>query len=233
MFYDKLIQICGEYGVKPTPVLKELGISPGNLKRWENGASVTSETLAKIADYFDVPVDYFFTDNKTENEISDDSNSVRKIYSVLRACPDHIASMLSGTSVSESELKSIAGYMNCSVEYLLKGSDSAEENGVEIYDSTSFLSPKELILEILTRLAANKKYKALQVNISRIVINNLAKLNITQDDLLNSGLAVKKINDIYNRDKPSDTIIGLNSSDLIRIARKFKVSFEFMFAGRD
>ena len=231
MFYDKLIQICNEYGVKPTPVLKELGISPGNLKRWEGGAAVNSDTLTKIANYFDVPVDYFFTEDKSEKEITDDSNSIRKIYSVLRAYPDHIASLLSGNTVSETDIKAIAGYMNCSVDYLLNGSDDVILNSSEKIDDKLLLSPKEIILEILTRLAGNKKYKALQVNISRIIINNLAKLNITQDNLMKCGLSVKKISDLYNRDKSADTIIGLNSSDLIRIAHEFGVGFEFMLTG--
>ena len=90
VFY-KLIQICNEYGVKLTSVLKGLGVSPGNLKRWKGGAAVISYTLAKIANYFYVSVDYFFTEDKTENEITDDSNSIRKIYSILRAYPDYIA----------------------------------------------------------------------------------------------------------------------------------------------
>lgn len=128
-------------------------------------------------------------------------------------------------------MKSIARYMNCSVDYLLNKSEGVLANDGEQSDNSSFLSPKELILEILTRLAANKKYKALQVNISRIIINNLAKLNITQADLLNSGLSTKKVADFYNIEKSADTITGLNSSDLIRIAREFGVGFEFMLTG--
>ena len=41
MFYNRFMEICREYGEKPTPVLKKLDISPGNLKRWEGGASIT------------------------------------------------------------------------------------------------------------------------------------------------------------------------------------------------
>lgn len=51
MFYNRFMEICREYGEKPTPVLKKLDISPGNLKRWEGGASITAETLEKIANY--------------------------------------------------------------------------------------------------------------------------------------------------------------------------------------
>ena len=59
MFYDQLIRICKERNVKPTPLIKSLGLSSGNLKRWQEGATVNSDILMKLADYFDVPVDYF------------------------------------------------------------------------------------------------------------------------------------------------------------------------------
>ncbi len=47
MFYNRFMELCKEYGEKPTPVLKKLDISPGNLKRWEGGASITADTLEK------------------------------------------------------------------------------------------------------------------------------------------------------------------------------------------
>lgn len=32
MFYEQFLKICSERGVKPTPVLKQIGLSTGNLK---------------------------------------------------------------------------------------------------------------------------------------------------------------------------------------------------------
>ena len=90
------MEICREYGEKPTPVLKRLDISPGNLKRWEDGASITAETLEKIANYFGVPVDYFFLKDdekmftevhQNEMSIKDDKNSIRQIYNIARIQP--------------------------------------------------------------------------------------------------------------------------------------------------
>jgi len=62
------------------------------------------------------------------------------------------------------------------------------------------------------------------------LLNNLEKLNIFQSDLVQAGLPEKKISDLYNRNKPSDTIIGLTASDLALIAHTFDVSYDFMFA---
>lgn len=72
MFYNQLIKLCKERGVKPTPVIRSLGYSATNLKRWKEGATVNSNILSKIAEYFDVPVGYFFEeDDKKLSEIID------------------------------------------------------------------------------------------------------------------------------------------------------------------
>lgn len=63
MFYNQLIKICNLRNVKPSPVLKKLGLSSGNLKRWESRSNVNYDTLQKLSEYFDVPVDYFFEDD--------------------------------------------------------------------------------------------------------------------------------------------------------------------------
>ncbi len=59
MFYDKFVALCEERNEKPSPILKKLGLSSGNLKRWEAGATVTLNTVERIADYFGVSLDHF------------------------------------------------------------------------------------------------------------------------------------------------------------------------------
>lgn len=129
MFYNRFMEICREYGDKPTPVLKKLGISPGNLKRWEGGASITAETLEKVSNYFGVPVDYFFLKDEekvftevqqSEMAIKDDKNSIRQIYNIARIHPDYIASVLSGRELMESELERVANYLRCKKSVLVK-----------------------------------------------------------------------------------------------------------------
>lgn len=59
MFYEKLISLCDTNGVKLTPLLKELDVSTGNISNWKRGLdNVSSETLKKIAKYFNVSVDW-------------------------------------------------------------------------------------------------------------------------------------------------------------------------------
>lgn len=204
MFYNQLIKLCEEHNEKPTPLLKSLGLSATNLKRWQNSSTVNSDILAKLSGHFDVPVDYFFEDCNSGNSmvISDDGNSIKKVYRVMAAHPDHIASMISGTDISFADLNRIATYMNCSVDYLvpeglLSGIKSESK-------SDSAISDKDYILNILEKLAGNAEYSFLQVRISSIILSHLAKKNITIEKLLAIKLASKKIRNLYDLEMPAE-----------------------------
>ncbi len=58
MFYERFIQLCTENSEKPTSVLKEIGVSSGNLNNWKNGTSVKSDILMQLSEHFNVSVDY-------------------------------------------------------------------------------------------------------------------------------------------------------------------------------
>ena len=231
MFYTQFLKICKEHNVKPTPLIKSLGFSTGNLKKWSEGATVNSDILAKLAEYFNVPVDYFFEDDEPADKmvITDDGNSIKKVYNVLAAHPDHIASMYSGTTISSAVLNRIAAYMNCSVEYLVPADLAVE--GADDGKTSSVIPDKDCILNILEKLAGNAAYRYLQVRISSIIISNLAKKNITMDKLIDINLSEKKIRDLYDLAMPAEKKKGLNFSDLMRISEAFNVSYDFMLTG--
>lgn len=231
MFYNQLIKLCEERNEKPTPLLKSLGLSATNLKRWQNGSTVNSDILAKLSEHFDVPVDYFFEDDEPADKmvITDDGNSIKKVYNVLAAHPDHIASMYSGTAISSADLNRIAAYMNCSVEYLVPADLAVE--GADDSKTSSVIPDKDCILNILEKLAGNAAYRYLQVRLSSIIISNLAKKNITMDKLIDINLSEKKIRDLYDLAMPAEKKKGLNFSDLMRISEAFNVSYDFMLTG--
>jgi transcriptional regulator with XRE-family HTH domain len=58
VFYDRFLELCKIKNEKPSPLLESLGITRGVLHKWRNGSTVNSNILCKIADYFDVSVDY-------------------------------------------------------------------------------------------------------------------------------------------------------------------------------
>ena len=62
MFYDIYSNLCRNIGKSPTGVAVELEISRGTVSVWKNkGTTPNREILQKIADYFNVTVDYLLT----------------------------------------------------------------------------------------------------------------------------------------------------------------------------
>lgn len=59
MFYDRYCELCQQKGVSPSRAAIEMGINKGTVSVWKNkGTHPQAAQLQKIADYFDVSVDY-------------------------------------------------------------------------------------------------------------------------------------------------------------------------------
>lgn len=79
MFYDRFIGLCNERGITPSAVLEKLDISTGNLVAWRNGVMPNANTISKLADYFDVSVDYLFGRDKIKNRsVSEEAERIIK-----------------------------------------------------------------------------------------------------------------------------------------------------------
>lgn len=58
MFWERFYSLCVENGTKPNPVCRELGFSSATATHWKAGQQPGADALNKIAQYFDVSVDY-------------------------------------------------------------------------------------------------------------------------------------------------------------------------------
>ena len=68
MFWKNFITLCNSKNMKPLQVVKAISISSGSITAWKNGRVPTSTTLQKLATYFGVTVEYFFTEHSEEAE---------------------------------------------------------------------------------------------------------------------------------------------------------------------
>lgn len=233
MFYDKFKALCEQKGVKPTPVIKTLGFSTSNLKRWQNGLLPNAAMLQKLSEYFDVPVDFFFEENAdSQYEIfinKDISNiSFNSMFRIMQSHPDHIISMIAMFTVGPGVLERISKYMSCNIDCLINTGIKVDENN----KAQSVKSTKEIILDILNALPGNKEYKNLQVYISTVIITNLLKLGIGKSKLIEAGLVVKKIEKLYDFEADSSTKTPLNLSDLMILSNKLAINYDTMLTGR-
>lgn len=71
--YEIILSLCERQNVKPGRMCNELGVSRGMMTDLKMGRkqTLTAETLSKIAEYFNVTVDYLLGNEKspTSNEL--------------------------------------------------------------------------------------------------------------------------------------------------------------------
>lgn len=65
--YEKYCVLRDAKGVKDATVAREIGIGQSTFTDWKSGrSSPKKEKLQKIADYFGVPIEYFWGSEKTD-----------------------------------------------------------------------------------------------------------------------------------------------------------------------
>ena len=90
MFWEKFYNLCESKNTKPLIVVKTLSIATGSITKWKNGTIPNGKTLQKLADYFNVSVDYLLSDQKekpgteaTPPELNEDLKTITEILKSL------------------------------------------------------------------------------------------------------------------------------------------------------
>ena len=68
MFWDNFIKLCADNQTTPTEVVTKLNISRGSVTHWKRGKIPHPTKQQKIADYFNVPVDYLVNSTSKPHE---------------------------------------------------------------------------------------------------------------------------------------------------------------------
>lgn len=86
MFFDVYVKACEEYGVAPTTVLQELGISKSAYTGWKSGGEPTNRTKKQLADYFGVSVAEFMKGKvgKTKMPVTNEDDELNEYLDELR-----------------------------------------------------------------------------------------------------------------------------------------------------
>lgn len=68
MFYDMFVELCKERNVSASFVMKEIGLNKSNATFWKRGSIPKGDTLQKLAQYFNVSVDYLLGKEEVEEK---------------------------------------------------------------------------------------------------------------------------------------------------------------------
>ena len=64
--YDKVVELCNEKGISQRKLQEDLGIANGTISKWKT-ATPRQDTLQKVADHFNVSIDYLTGRTKYRN----------------------------------------------------------------------------------------------------------------------------------------------------------------------
>lgn len=105
MFYDQFILLCNRDGVKPTPLIRKLGFSAGNIKRWENGATVNSDILLAVSKHFKVSIDYLLTGHENSSSAIDLKADEQELLTYYNKLYDLDKGKVIGTAKTLAEIQ--------------------------------------------------------------------------------------------------------------------------------
>lgn len=85
MFYDRFVELCRQRQVSPSFVMREIGLNKSNATFWKQGSIPKGATLHKLAEYFDVSIDYLldFT-NEYKEALQLDEDQIVELMGIDR-----------------------------------------------------------------------------------------------------------------------------------------------------
>ena len=147
--YERFALLLAENNVTPYRVSKDTGIATATLSDWKNGRSTPkNDKLQKIADYFNVSLDWL-TGNSDYRNVQDliksESNdngylafskllnergvTAYKVSKETGVTQSTLSDWKRGRSTPKTDnMKKIADYFGVSIDYLMTGKESNDEN---------------------------------------------------------------------------------------------------------
>lgn len=168
MFWEKFQYLSKIKGIKPHAVLKELEISSGSANNWKKGTIPNGEILKKIADYFEVSIDSLLD---FDENVSVRLSSKKSVLKKLSAIPQRFNSLKAVVETTDEQKLAIAKYVGCPIWWLVNEQDikfEPKDTSPESDNSVLFM-----ILDIMDGCADNDIDKAMQIQLSRVVLYHL------------------------------------------------------------
>lgn len=74
-FYKNFCDICAEYAVTPSHVASQIGLSNAAASGWKKGKQPSDVTLAKLSNYFNVPISFLTGKKEKPSTVSGEEHS--------------------------------------------------------------------------------------------------------------------------------------------------------------
>ncbi|BAL01528.1 putative Xre family DNA-binding protein [Oscillibacter valericigenes Sjm18-20] len=121
IMYEIFAKLLEERGVTPYQVFKATGVAQSSLSDWKNGKSKPKyEKMVKIADYFNVSVNYLLTGEEKENtpvlNEKDRRDAAKEVKRIMDDLENSGELMFDGVPLSDEARESLAAAMKLGLE---------------------------------------------------------------------------------------------------------------------
>lgn len=119
--YNKILELCMAHGIKPGKMCADLNISRGMISDLKMGRTkeLSAKNLAKIAEYFNVTVDFLYGNEKKEAPTltkKDERDIARDLETIIVEMSENGDLMFDGLPMSDEAKESIIAAMKLGLE---------------------------------------------------------------------------------------------------------------------
>ncbi len=98
MFYNKFVQLCQRDGISPSKAASLIGFNRSSVSMWKaQGYTPRREILIKIANYFNVSVDYLLGEEDKEKKTTENdglSEAEKELLNLFNLVPEESQQMV-------------------------------------------------------------------------------------------------------------------------------------------
>lgn len=120
MFYNNFVNLCNKANKSPSAVAVEMGFQKSVVTRWKkNNATPTDANLAKIANYFNVSIDYLKgneQEKKPTLKEKDERDIARDLEAIVSDLDKGGALMFDGDPMTDEAKESIKAAMKLGLQ---------------------------------------------------------------------------------------------------------------------
>ena len=90
-FYNNYISLCATHNKSASKVAEEIGLSRASANGWRNGAIPSEVNLKKIANYFNVSIQYLKGEEEPQKEkpLSENEKRLNEAYEILKTLDEN------------------------------------------------------------------------------------------------------------------------------------------------
>lgn len=124
IIYSRIRELCADNGITINKLETEMGMSVGSISKWKHTVSPTIDKISKIANYFNVSIDYMVG-----------ASDIRSTADTLAGDPDYISLQRARERMSERDKSRMMGILRIGFDYAFSDEDAPQNPKSDLLDS--------------------------------------------------------------------------------------------------